>query len=673
VEKRIIHKFSENGSDYAKWLNNVLRPKLQGGEPPRKVITLANQILMNGEYLPEESPSQVLKSEFSEELARTLDDLPQPDAERLQKSLRLFLENRYRFNAENDTPLNNTLGIQLKGQIDHPEKHQPLVYAFFFNTSYNGNSVCASYRNAVKFLEEKPQAQCYYVTDERCQFRVSWKKAAEYREDFLQKGGKMFTLNKDAAAVWFALLFLSDKVKSGDVVRTGTEETVTETQLADYIQNHFPHDLIDLKSAKVQPINVPDSENVENKENEKNEIVSVPTEKTETTAAVSSPPNNSSNVKTSSSKKSEEKIAAEQSDNEAVELLNNLIQTLKKLKLPVKPYLPQSYQCGPRLIRLRIVPDQTQGVTVKRLENKSADLKVAMHLQEEPLIQPQQGFVSVDILRNQREILTLEQLLRDGEQNRPDNSDAVFPLGAEIDGTPYWIDLANSNTPSILIGGTSGSGKSELLKSIVVGLGMVAPPKSVFFTLIDPKRVTFTSFYDLPCLKYPVITDDERALQVLSELTDEMESRYIQFEKIRASDIVSYNNNIDNVSQRFCRHLIIIDEYADMLSDKAMTENLERCIRKLGSKGRAAGFHLILATQRPDAKVVTGLIRANLQLKIALKVTNYRNSQVILDESGAECLAGNGDMLIGGGVPLCRLQAALTRDEDVERLKRRWE
>ncbi|MDR1385457.1 MAG: hypothetical protein LBJ67_16655 [Planctomycetaceae bacterium] len=648
IEKRILYKFPENGQKYAQWLGGILCPKLLGGESPRQVISLASQWILKDEQtsLPQ-PPELVLNQELNRELSFIRNDLPQPDAERLQKTLRFFLENRCVFNAENDY-FRGSYG-QLSGKFSFSATVlPPLHYAFFFNTSSSGNSVSAAYRNALAFQEKNPDARCYYVTDNRCLFHETWKKAAEYRDKFLQNGGRLASLDKETVARWFSLLFLTDKIRAGDVTHPGTEETITEQQLSEYVKSHFPYELIELpfhQETKTSPV-IPDSGGSSVSEYPEEKPI-VPQEIPVLSEVTSSPP-----------------------DNEAYELLDSLLNTLQKLKLPVQPYSPESYQCGPRLIRLRIVPDQMQNVTVKKIQNKAADLKVAMHLQEEPLIQAQTGFVSVDILRRHRETLTLGQLLRDGEKNRPSDSDAVFPLGAEIDGLPFWIDLANPGTPSILIGGTSGSGKSELLKSIVVGLGTIASPQSVYFTLIDPKRVTFTDFYALPCLNNSVITDDERALEVLNDLVEEMESRYKKFESVGVSDITAYNRIAE---ERFCRHVVIIDEYADMLSNKLMTEMLEFCFKKIGAKGRAAGFHLILATQRPDAKVVTGLVKANLQLKIALKVTSNKNSQVILDESGAECLAGHGDMLIGGAVSPCRLQGALVTTGDIENLKKHWE
>ena len=135
----------------------------------------------------------------------------------------------------------------------------------------------------------------------------------------------------------------------------------------------------------------------------------------------------------------------------------------------------------------------------------------------------------------------------------------------------------------------------------------------------------------------------------------------MHLEKTGYTNISDYNIR---QPEPMTRRILVIDEYADLIMNKTTKEVLETNIQKIGQKGRAAGFHLILATQRPDARIITGVIKANLQLKIALKVTSSTNSRIILDESGAECLAGYGDMLIGGSVPIQRLQGALVSDGD---------
>ncbi|MBI5724653.1 MAG: PD-(D/E)XK nuclease family protein [Planctomycetes bacterium] len=350
-----------------------------------------------------------------------------------------------------------------------------------------------------------------------------------------------------------------------------------------------------------------------------------------------------------------------QDQQEGKVALGRLCDLLDRVGLPSKPY---GVIVGPRFLRLQIVPELEKGVTVGKLVNKAEDLQVALALKAPPLIQAQPGHISVDLPRSNREPLTLGALLETGVANRP-ASTCAFPLGMTIEGKVFWVDLAEPTMTSILIGGTSGSGKSVLLQSVVVGLGLCTPPGGVRFVLIDPKRVTFTQYAKFSCVENPLYLDIEPALARLKQLVEEMDDRYRLFENEGVSDVLSYASQTEKT---ICHYVVIIDEYADMILDRQMRNALEICIQRIGQKGRAAGFHLILATQRPDAKVVTGIIKANLQLKISLKVVSANNSRIILDEAGAEYLIGHGDMLVGGSTALERLQGPLVTKTELDQL-----
>jgi S-DNA-T family DNA segregation ATPase FtsK/SpoIIIE len=337
--------------------------------------------------------------------------------------------------------------------------------------------------------------------------------------------------------------------------------------------------------------------------------------------------------------------------------MEQLLEAFRARRLAVEGH---GYVCGPSFIRLKVIPDMSKGVTVRKIANMSEDLKVALSLPSAPLIGAQSGYVSVDVPRDHRQTLHLADLLKSG---KPDGGGAAFPLGLDIDGKVFWADLADPSMSSVLIGGTSGSGKSVLLRSIVVGLLLCAPPDGVSLTLIDPKRVSFTDMRTLRCLEEKdILPDAEAALEALATAADEMERRYLLMEKAGVPDISAYNGA---GTHRMRRRVLIIDEYADMMVGSKTKEPMERFVQRICQKGRAAGVHLIMATQRPDAKVVTGVIKANLQLRVALKVTSQANSQIILGEGlgQAQHLLGHGDMLVGGGVPLQRLQAPLASVE----------
>ncbi|MBW2148892.1 MAG: PD-(D/E)XK nuclease family protein [Deltaproteobacteria bacterium] len=343
---------------------------------------------------------------------------------------------------------------------------------------------------------------------------------------------------------------------------------------------------------------------------------------------------------------------------EAEKGMASLVNALQALRLPVEP---SGYTAGPRFIRLKIKPLLDQGVTVRKLMNQAENLQVALRLHVAPLIQPQAGYVSVDVPRKVRIPLTLGEVWRKGQRNRP-HSKVAFPIGMSIDGSIVWADLSDPTMTSMLVGGTAGSGKSVFLRSAAIGLALNAKPEDVRITLIDSKRITFTDLTSLPHLSGPVLMDNDPAMEKLSQLVDEMEKRYRLFEKMRAPDISAYNQRAETLS----RQVVMIDEYADLISGKTTREKLELSIQRLGQKGRAAGIHLILATQRPDARVVTPIIKANLQLKVALKVTTASNSSIILDQTGAEYLIGHGDMIIGGSVPIQRLQGPLVTKTEIE-------
>lgn len=336
-----------------------------------------------------------------------------------------------------------------------------------------------------------------------------------------------------------------------------------------------------------------------------------------------------------------------------------LIDSLNNLNIPV---IPRGYVIGPRFIRLKITPDISKKVTFSKIANRVIDIQLGLSLSSQPLIQPQNGFISCDIPYEEWKGFDVTDLCEGISAPFPVPDKVEFPLGKRIDGTVMFGDIANPTMTSCLIGGTSGSGKSELLRSIVIGLSLCNPPHTVSFTLIDPKRVTFTDFLSLPLLHEPVILDPEIAMDVLRRSVTEMEARYVELEKNGCINIAEYNSKKCGY---FERRVIIIDEYADLIMNKSTKDALETTIQRLCQKGRAAGFHLFLATQRPDAKVITGVIKANLQLKIALKVTSATNSKIILDESGAECLVGHGDMLIGGSVQINRLQGSMVSKRDI--------
>jgi DNA segregation ATPase FtsK/SpoIIIE, S-DNA-T family len=234
-----------------------------------------------------------------------------------------------------------------------------------------------------------------------------------------------------------------------------------------------------------------------------------------------------------------------------------------------------------------------------------------------------------------------------------------FVVGETVSGEVLTGDLSDSLSCHVLIGGMAGSGKSSLLKAIVYGMAECHPPSAVTFNLVDPKRVTFGSRTQASLgahLAHRISYEVEEALSILEELVEEMEERYQRFEATNVEDLGSYNAAV-SAGDSLPRRIVVIDEFQDLLSVKDSREAFLSVVQRLGAKARAAGIHLILATQRPDAKTVPGLIKSNMSGKIALRVQSHVDSKIVLDQTGAETLLGKGDLLANLGEGIVRAQA----------------
>ncbi|MDD4964107.1 MAG: FtsK/SpoIIIE domain-containing protein [Gallionella sp.] len=228
--------------------------------------------------------------------------------------------------------------------------------------------------------------------------------------------------------------------------------------------------------------------------------------------------------------------------------------------------------------------------------------------------------------------------------------------GVDLEGQPIIFDLANA--PHLLVAGTTGSGKSVCVNALLLSLIYVAKQKPVKLALIDPKQVEFSQWRNCGCLYAEIATSAADAISLLDELVVEMEARYAQFELLGVK-------NLHEARERGFEGgwiVVAVDELADLITQDKVTE--DRLVQ-LASKARAAGIHLILATQRPDAKTFSGLLRSNCPARIALKVQRSTESSIILDETGAESLLGKGDMLIKGVIPLTRAHGYKIESDDI--------
>lgn len=343
--------------------------------------------------------------------------------------------------------------------------------------------------------------------------------------------------------------------------------------------------------------------------------------------------------------------------NEEPDLSDKIAETFSAFKLDVEVV---GRITAPQLVRYQVRP--AAGVKVVSLANRAADLQVRLALPMPPRIEPAQGYVTIDVPKEQPDTVLWRNV-----QSSPTLADhpsrVAFPIGVGVDGSLLLADFADPKTCHALVAGTSGSGKSELLRSIVASLIQRNEPGSLHLTFIDPKVLTFGDMQAYPHVTGPVVSNLDGAVGCLEEAVENMESRYQQLGEEGFSNL-GERINASRTDLPF--HVIIFDEFADLvLAGKKEKTQFENLVARLASKGRAAGIHLVLATQRPDRTIVTGPIKANLPLKVCLKVTNSTNSQIILDEPGGEALVGRGDLLCDRGRGIERAQSPLLDPSDL--------
>ncbi|MFD2183917.1 DNA translocase FtsK [Rhodoplanes azumiensis] len=306
---------------------------------------------------------------------------------------------------------------------------------------------------------------------------------------------------------------------------------------------------------------------------------------------------------------------------------------------------------GPQLVRIKLTP--RPGVKVASLANRAADLQVALALAEPPLIRPGKGFVMLDLPRPEPTPCLLKEALA-GPLAAALKSPVAFPIGIGVEGEPVVADLANPNTCHALVAGSTGSGKSEWLKAMVATLALRNAPEAVRIALIDPKILTFAGVEASPFLWRPVATTLADAMAILRAAIAEMEERY---QRLKRGGFANLAERIAAGETDIPFLVLVFDEFADLiLAGRDEKKEFEALVARIAGMGRASGIHLVLATQRPDKTIVTGLVKANLPLKVCLKVANAVNAQIVLDETGAESLYGKGDLLCDFGKGLVRAQ-----------------
>ncbi|RMF27336.1 MAG: cell division protein FtsK, partial [Cyanobacteria bacterium J083] len=325
-----------------------------------------------------------------------------------------------------------------------------------------------------------------------------------------------------------------------------------------------------------------------------------------------------------------------------------LVETLESFNKPTD-YVGAI--AGHTFIRIKLKPHK--GVQVASILKLAKDLQVQLALPRPPLISPQAGYISVDLPRKNRQIAYFQDYIQ--PQKKPDDAPVTIAVGVNLEGKLIEADLADPNTCHFLVGGTTGSGKSEFLRSLLLSLIYRHTPAQVKIALVDPKRVTFPEFATMPWLLSPIVKDSEAAIALMQELVTEMERRYRLFEAAGCPHLQAYNQKHSPQPRIVC----IFDEYADFMAEKETRTELEANIKRLGGMARAAGIHLIIATQRPEAKIVTPIIRSNLPGRIALLTASEADSKIILGGTSTEAayLLGKGDLLLQVNAQLQRLQS----------------
>jgi S-DNA-T family DNA segregation ATPase FtsK/SpoIIIE len=325
--------------------------------------------------------------------------------------------------------------------------------------------------------------------------------------------------------------------------------------------------------------------------------------------------------------------------------------------------------CGPAVTRYELQPEQ--GVKVKSITSLADDIKLNLAASEVRIEAPIPGksAVGIEVPNKENYVVTLREMLESKEFTEHP-SDIAFAVGRDIGGQIIVTDIAKM--PHLLIAGATGSGKSVCINTLIISILYKSGPADVRMIMIDPKVVELNVYNGIPHLLIPVVTDPKKAAAALNWAVAEMTNRYKKFAEAGVRDLVGYNEKAREQAylngekyQKMPQIVIIIDELSDLMM--VAPGEVEDSICRLAQMARAAGIHLIIATQRPSVNVITGLIKANIPSRIAFAVSSAVDSRTIIDGSGAEKLLGKGDMLFfPSGYPKpVRIQGSYVSDKEV--------
>jgi len=329
----------------------------------------------------------------------------------------------------------------------------------------------------------------------------------------------------------------------------------------------------------------------------------------------------------------------------------------------------ENVSVGPAITRYELKP--AEGVRVSKIANLADDIALNLAAEtiriEAPI--PGKQAVGIEVPNKEKEVVHFREIL-DSDEFRENKSKLTVGLGKDVAGNVQLADI--SKMPHVLIAGSTGSGKSVCINTLITSIIYNAKPSEVKFVMVDPKVVELSVYNGIPHLLIPVVTDPRKAAGALAWAVQEMDDRYNKFASKGVRDLKGYNKAIEKDAEegtgKLPQIVIIIDELADLMM--VAKNDVEDAICRLAQKARAAGMHLVIATQRPSVDVITGLIKANVPSRIAFAVSSQVDSRTILDSVGAEKLLGKGDMLFfpAGAPKPSRVQGAFVSDDEVEKI-----
>jgi S-DNA-T family DNA segregation ATPase FtsK/SpoIIIE len=339
-------------------------------------------------------------------------------------------------------------------------------------------------------------------------------------------------------------------------------------------------------------------------------------------------------------------------------------KTFENFGIPVEM---NEVNVGPTVTQYAFKP--SEGVKLSKITTLSSNLALALAAHpiriEAPI--PGKSLVGIEVPNKVRSIVSLRNLISQNSfQSAP--SPLLIALGRDVSGAPVYTDL--TEMPHLLVAGATGTGKTIFLNSLILSLLYKSTPETLRMIMVDPKRVEFQNYNEIPHLLCPVIYDAQKTMNALQWLIKEMERRFQVFSEIPTRNLKTYNSNKSVIASGSCLPYIvlIVDELADLMAVKG--KELEAGIVRLAQMARATGIHLVLATQRPSVEVITGVIKANITSRITFQVASQVDSRTVLDTSGAEKLLGAGDMLFlsSKSSKLTRIQGSYISEKEVKKV-----